>query len=59
MMKRFMAVAAAFCLILIASLATAPANAQNGDRKTVVTFSEPVEIPGGTVLPAGSISSNC
>jgi LPXTG-motif cell wall-anchored protein len=54
MMKRFMAVAAAFCLILIASLATAPANAQNGDRKTVVTFSEPVEIPGGTVLPAGT-----
>ena len=53
-MKRFIAVAAAFCLIFIASLATPPANAQNGDRKTVVTFSEPVEIPGGTVLPAGT-----
>ena len=53
-MKRFIAVATAFCLIFIASLATPPANAQNGDRKTVVTFSEPVEIPGGTVLPAGT-----
>jgi LPXTG-motif cell wall-anchored protein len=53
-MKRFIAIAAAFCLIFIASLATPPANAQNGDRKTVVTFSEPVEIPGGTVLPAGT-----
>ena len=53
-MKRFMAVATAFCLMFIASLATPPANAQNGDRKTVVTFSEPVEIPGGTVLPAGT-----
>ena len=53
-MKRFIAVAAAFCLIFIAALTTSPANAQNGDRKTVVTFSEPVEIPGGTVLPAGT-----
>lgn len=53
-MKRFLAVVTVFCLIFIASLATPPANAQNGDRKTVVTFSEPVEIPGGTVLPAGT-----
>ena len=53
-MKRFLAVAAACCLIFIASIATPPANAQNGDRKTVVTFSEPVEIPGGTILPAGT-----
>jgi LPXTG-motif cell wall-anchored protein len=53
-MKRFTAVAAAFCLLFIASLMTPSANAQNGDRKSVVTFSEPVEIPGGTVLPAGT-----
>lgn len=53
-MKRFIAVAAAFCLVFIASVMTPSANAQNGDRKSVVTFSEPVEIPGGTVLPAGT-----
>lgn len=52
-MKRFGAVAAAFCLMFIASVMTPSANAQNGDRKTVVTFSEPVEIPG-TILPAGT-----
>ena len=52
-MKRFIAVAAAFILIFVASLVTPPANAQNGDRKSLVTFSEPVEIPGGTILPAG------
>ncbi|HEY4839393.1 MAG TPA: LPXTG cell wall anchor domain-containing protein [Candidatus Acidoferrales bacterium] len=53
-MKRLIALAAAFCLIFIASVMTPSANAQNGDRKSVVTFSEPVEIPGGTVLPAGT-----
>jgi LPXTG-motif cell wall-anchored protein len=53
-MKRFIALAAAFCLVFIASVMTPSANAQNGDRKSVVTFSEPVEIPGGTVLPAGT-----
>lgn len=53
-MKRFIALAAAFCLVFIASVMAPSANAQNGDRKSVVTFSEPVEIPGGTVLPAGT-----
>jgi LPXTG-motif cell wall-anchored protein len=53
-MKRFIAIAAAFCLVFMASVMAPPANAQNGDRKTVVTFSEPIEIPGGTVLPAGT-----
>jgi LPXTG-motif cell wall-anchored protein len=53
-MKRFIALAAAFCLVFIASVMTPSANAQNGDRKSVVTFSEPVEIPGGTILPAGT-----
>jgi LPXTG-motif cell wall-anchored protein len=53
-MKRFIALAAAFCLVFLASVMTPSANAQNGDRKSVVTFSEPVEIPGGTVLPAGT-----
>lgn len=53
-MKRFMALAVASCLIFFASVMTPSANGQNGDRKSVVTFSEPVEIPGGTVLPAGT-----
>jgi LPXTG-motif cell wall-anchored protein len=53
-MKRFIALAAAFCLVFIASMMAPSASAQNGDRKSVVTFSEPVEIPGGTVLPAGT-----
>jgi LPXTG-motif cell wall-anchored protein len=53
-MKRFIALAAAFCLVFVASVMTPSANAQNGDRKSVVTFSEPVEIPGGTILPAGT-----
>jgi LPXTG-motif cell wall-anchored protein len=53
-MKRFIAVAAIFSLIFIASVMAPSAKAQNGDRKSVVTFSEPVEIPGGTILPAGT-----
>jgi LPXTG-motif cell wall-anchored protein len=53
-MKRFIALAAAFCLVFLASVMTPSANAQNGDRKSIVTFSEPVEIPGGTILPAGT-----
>ena len=58
-MKRLIAVAAAFCLVFIASVMTPSANAQNGDRKSVVTFSEPVEIPGGTVFRPALTSSNC
>jgi len=59
-MKRLTAVAAAFCLMFIASVFTPPANAQllstnaNGDRKTVITFSDAVEIPGGKVLQPGT-----
>jgi hypothetical protein len=49
-------VAAAFCLIFIASgmARSTGAQGQNGDKKTVVTFNEPIEIPGGTILPAGT-----
>jgi LPXTG-motif cell wall-anchored protein len=53
-MKKFMALAAIFCLIVAASVIAPAINAQNGDRKTVVTFSDSVEIPGGTILPAGT-----
>lgn len=51
--------AAIFCLSLTALAFSASAKASNAklddwDKKTVVTFSQPVEIPGGIVLPAGT-----
>jgi len=54
MTNRFKLVIAAFCVILIASVMAPISNAQNGDRKTIVKFSEPIEIPGGVVLPPGT-----
>ncbi len=54
MTNRFKLVIAAFCFILIASAMAPVSNAQNGDRKTVVTFAEPIEIPGNIILPAGT-----
>jgi len=53
-MKRFTAAVLVLGMIFIASALAPAANAQNGDRKTVVKFSEPIEIPGGTILPAGT-----
>jgi hypothetical protein len=47
-------VATIFCLSL-AFLAFSPSVKADGwNKKTVVTFSQPVEIPGGIVLPAGT-----
>jgi hypothetical protein len=54
MTNRLKLVVAAFCFILIASVMVPVSNAQNGDKKTVVTFSEPIEIPGNVILPAGT-----
>lgn len=59
-MKRFLAVAISVCMMFIASVFVRPANAQlmsqdsNGDRKTIVTFGDAVEIPGGKVLQPGT-----
>jgi hypothetical protein len=55
-MKRYKVMAAAFCLIFIASVMTpaVKAQGQNGDKKTTVTFTEAIEIPGGVILPAGT-----
>lgn len=53
-MNRFKAVLVAFCMILVVSAAAPVTKAQNGDMKTVIKFSEPIEIPGGTILPAGT-----
>jgi hypothetical protein len=54
MTNRIKLVVAAFCFILIASVMAPVSKAQNGDKKTVVTFSEPIEIPGNIILPAGT-----
>jgi hypothetical protein len=54
MTNRFKLAIAAFCFILIASVMAPVSKAQNGDRKTVVTFSEPIEIPGNIILPPGT-----
>jgi hypothetical protein len=54
MTNRFKLAIAAFCFILMASVMAPVSNAQNGDRKTIVTFNEPIEIPGNVILPAGT-----
>src|SRR5262245_14953210 len=52
-MKRFKVVATIFCLSLAALAFSASVKADAWNKKTVVTFSQPFEIPGGVVLPAG------
>ena len=55
-MKRFKVIATIFCVSIMV-LALSPAvKAQRWDKKTIVTFSAPVEIPGvgAQVLPAGT-----
>jgi hypothetical protein len=44
------------CLTVLCALATLNAKADEWNRKTVITFSEPVEVPGvgAQVLPAGT-----
>jgi hypothetical protein len=54
MTNRFKLVIAAFCFILMASVIAPVSKAQNGDKKTIVTFDEPIEIPGNVILPAGT-----
>jgi hypothetical protein len=53
-MNRFKVVVTIFCLSLAAMAFSPSANADGWNKKTVVTFSQPVEIPGGIVLPAGT-----
>lgn len=53
-MNRFKVVAAILFLGLV-SLAFSPSvKADQWDKETIVTFDQPVEIPGGVVLPAGT-----
>lgn len=53
-MNRFKVIAIVFCLALLAvTFATTSSNAQNRDKRTTVTFTEPIEIPGGIILQPG------
>jgi hypothetical protein len=53
-MRIFRVVLVALALFLLIGLAWSPAKADEWSKKTVLTFTQPVEIPGGKVLPAGS-----
>jgi hypothetical protein len=53
-MNRFKVIATIFCLSLMALVFSPSVQADTWNKKTVVTFSKPVEIPGGIVLPAGT-----
>jgi hypothetical protein len=53
-MNRFKVMAIIFCLSLMALAFSPGVEADDWNKKTVVTFSQPVEIPGGIVLPAGT-----
>ncbi len=53
-MNRIKVVATIFCLCLAALAFSPSANADGWNKETVVTFSQPIEIPGGIVLKAGT-----
>jgi hypothetical protein len=44
----------AVCVVILAASSVPRAAASEWDKKTIVTFNTPVEIPGGKVLPAGT-----
>jgi hypothetical protein len=43
-----------FCMAAVAGLFAISARGDKSDKRTIFTFSAPVEIPGGKVLPAGT-----
>jgi hypothetical protein len=53
-MNRIKVMVTIFCLSLAALAFSPGVNADGWNKKTVVTFNQPVEIPGGVVLPAGT-----
>jgi LPXTG-motif cell wall-anchored protein len=53
-MSRFKVVATIFCLSLAALAFSASVNADAWNKKTIVSFNQPVEVPGDVVLPAGT-----
>ena len=55
-MKLFRNLATAFSLVVLFALVAPAAMADDWNRKTTVTFSEPIEVPGvgQHILPAGT-----
>lgn len=53
-MKVFRATLLVLCVALLMNVFASRVNADEHDKLTKFTFSQPVEIPGGKVLPAGS-----
>ena len=53
-MNRIKVMATIFCLSLAALAFSASVKADAWNKKTIVTFSQPVEVPGDIVLPAGT-----
>ena len=51
-MNRIKIVATIVCLSLVALAFSPSVEADDWNKKTVVTFSQPIEIPDGVVLPA-------
>jgi len=53
-MNRFKVLAMISCLVWVALAFPPGVKADDQSKRTVVTFNEPVEIPGGTILPPGT-----
>jgi hypothetical protein len=53
-MKRVKVIVTIFCVSLMASVLSPRVEADGWNKKTVVTFDQPVEIPGDIVLPPGT-----
>ncbi|HEX9001495.1 MAG TPA: hypothetical protein VGB07_16430, partial [Blastocatellia bacterium] len=53
-MNRIKMIATIFCLSLVALTYSSSVQADTWNKRTVVTFSQPVEVPGGIILPAGT-----
>ena len=56
-MKRFKFLAIICCFGFVALAITPQAKADNDDKKTIMTFSEPFEVPGvdAQILPGGHV----
>ncbi len=53
-MNRIKMAATIICLSLVALTYSSSVQADTWNKRTVVTFSQPVEVPGGIILPAGT-----
>lgn len=53
-MKRFTVTLTILCLSLAALVWSPNVKADEWNKKTYVTFTQPIEIPGGVILPAGT-----